>query len=136
MNTPLHPLVVHFPIALLMLGSLLLVLSYWKKEMFTSATYIVLGFGWVSGIVSYLTGDSGEEYARNHLSAFNHAAVEKHETVAMLSMVAYGALLATFVAKKFLPRKFWPMVEIVLAAAGLVFIILTGHYGGAMVYTN
>lgn len=136
MTTPLHPLVVHFPIALLMLGSLLLVLSYWRPEWFSKTAFIVLLFGWVSGIVSYITGDSGEEYARMHLSGFNHAAVEKHETVAMLAMVAYGALLAALVAKRFVPSKYWRIVEIALSLAGLVFIVLTGHYGGAMVYNG
>jgi uncharacterized membrane protein len=136
MSIPLHPLIVHFPIALLILGSALLLLSYWKNDLFEKATYIVLSFGFVSGIVSYMTGDSGEEYARMHLSGFSHAAVDKHETVAMLSMVVYGALLATFVAKRFVPSKFWRALEIVLAVAGVVLIALTGHYGGQMVYNG
>jgi uncharacterized membrane protein len=135
-NIPLHPLVVHFPIALFMLGSLLLVLSYWKKDVFRKATYSVLGFGFVSGIIAYLSGDGGEEYGRKYLSGVNHAAVDKHETVAMLSMVTYGALLAVFIVRKFVPSKYWAVAEIALAAAGLVFIVLTGHYGGQMVYNG
>jgi uncharacterized membrane protein len=133
---PIHPILVHFPIALFTLGALLLVLSYWKPALFRKSAEIVLAFGFVSGIVAYLSGDNGEEYARKaKLAGFNHAAVDKHETVAMLSMITFGALLATFVAKKFLPSKYWAILEVAFAGLGVALIILTGHYGGQMVYT-
>lgn len=69
-----------------------------------------------------------------NLPAFNHAAVDKHETVAMLSMIAFGALITTFILKRFIPSKYWAILEILLSVIGVIFIFLTGHYGGQMVY--
>lgn len=133
---PIHPILVHFPIALFTLGVLLLVLSYWKPALFRKSAEIVLAFGFVSGIVAYLSGDSGEEYARKaNLTKATHAAIEKHETVAMLSMVTFGILLAIFVARRVVPTKYWAILEIAFGALGVTLIILTGHYGGQMVYT-
>lgn len=60
---PLHPILVHFPIALLTVGTLLLFSSYWKPSLFRKTAEIVLAVGFISGIVAYLSGDSGEEYA-------------------------------------------------------------------------
>ncbi|MEX3496806.1 DUF2231 domain-containing protein [Staphylococcus warneri] len=64
---PLHPLFVHFPIALLSLATIISILHLFLKKINLSITLTtLLTTGMVFGIISYILGDSGEAFAIQH----------------------------------------------------------------------
>jgi len=136
LSTPLHPLIVHFPIALLLLATVIEIFALWKRERFNTTGTILLGVGFLSGIVSYLTGDGGAEYAEAKWGRSVDALIHTHETFALLSMIffggAFGLKLISYVWSQ--QRKtIWYLVVLV-AIIGSIFLALTGHYGGKIVY--
>ncbi|MEC0373642.1 DUF2231 domain-containing protein [Paenibacillus chibensis] len=141
MSMPLHPLIVHFPIALLFLAAVVQILALWRPRLFDWPADALLGLGFISGIIAYMTGDGGEDYARSVFGATG-AMIHKHESMAFDALVVFGVLLALkvlmrlpWVKKRFDKALRWvaPLL-LVISLAGLVLIYLTGHYGGEIVY--
>lgn len=61
---PLHPSVVHFPIALLLTATVIEVINlFLKKEYLFKTSTILFVTGFVTGLVSFMTGDGAEEFA-------------------------------------------------------------------------
>ena len=61
---PLHPLVVHFPIALLLVATVIEIVNLFLKKDYLSKTGTVLFvLGVISGFVTLATGDGAEEFA-------------------------------------------------------------------------
>ncbi|MCJ8013191.1 hypothetical protein MUG84_15775 [Paenibacillus sp. KQZ6P-2] len=143
MNTPLHPLIVHFPIALLFLAAIVQILALWRPKMFDWPANALLGLGFISGILAYMTGDAGVEYAKNVFGATG-AMIHKHENVAFFTLLVFGVLIALkvlirlpWIKEHFAKGLRWitPLLMII-SLAGLVLIYFTGHYGGQIVYHN
>lgn len=130
---PIHPLIVHFPIALLTLGTLLLWLSLWKKEWLDKAAILMLSIGWISGIAACVTGDGGEKFDMSHFAA-TRPMIHQHENMAMYSMILFAIVIVINVISRFVSIPYIRVIEIIASIAGLVFIVLTGHYGGQIVY--
>ncbi|MGD8192597.1 DUF2231 domain-containing protein [Brevibacillus ginsengisoli] len=134
---PLHPVLVHFPIALLTAGVLAQLLAIWKRDPFDRiATYLFLG-GFLGGIAAYLTGDGGEEFVGKHFGGDLESFVSPHETFALWTLIVFGIILAI----KILPwlnkfsRTLLPLV-VVLSLVGTGFLVQTGHLGGKIVYQS
>ncbi|MDL5041637.1 DUF2231 domain-containing protein [Heyndrickxia coagulans] len=93
MGTPIHPLLVHFPIALLIFGVIFQFVALWKKEFFNKMALYLFGSGFVMGIASYMTGDSAIPDAREKWGQAVHSMVETHEHYALITMAIFGAVL-------------------------------------------
>ncbi len=133
MNTPFHPLFVHFPIALYFLGVLLSAGYLWRKN----ADYERFGYwafilSWIAAIVASVVGliDRGQ-------LAFDdprQGAINAHVTPAIAFIVLNGLLLYM--------RFRWPGVldsgrkwlYLGLMAVGLAVIAFTGFQGGELVF--
>jgi uncharacterized membrane protein len=136
LSTPLHPLIVHFPIVMLLLGAAAQIVSLWKPDFFDKAASWLFAGGFISGVVSYLTGDGAEDYAREHLNP-SHDAIELHEHLALASLVVFGLIIAIKLLRHFRPNiRLLTGVLIVLSVAGAALIAATGHYGGQLVYAR
>ncbi len=133
MPHPIHPLLVHFPIALLftaiffeMLGFLL------RREFFRDATLWLLALGLTGGMVAAIFGFWTEEEVE--ASGVPEAAVDLHETFAVLSLVVFGALLVFRLWR----RRVWtPRDEAIyfsVAMIGLLLLGTAGFFGGELVY--
>ncbi|ULO06611.1 hypothetical protein H1230_27040 [Paenibacillus sp. 19GGS1-52] len=145
MSTPLHPLIVHFPIALLSLGAVLQLIALWKPNVWNTIANFCLMIGFVSAIVAYLTGDGGEHFAKQVFGT-QEAAVHTHETFAMFTLIVFGIIVAIKLYQlfpvipqlkkyaKFSFSKVFIPVLIVLSLTGGTLVVLTGHYGGKLVY--
>lgn len=132
--TPLHPLLVHFPIALLILGGAVQILALWKREPFEKIATFLLVIGFISGLVTYFTGDSGVRFARQYLTSNVRSMVRPHETFAQLSLFTFALLLLVkFVPKLRLSKIFIPAI-VILSLTGATLVGITGHYGGKIVY--
>ena len=61
---PLHPLIVHFPIALLLVATVVEIVNlFLKKEYLSKTGTVLVVVGVLSGLVTILTGDPAEEFA-------------------------------------------------------------------------
>ncbi len=152
MTYNIHPLFVHFPIALLFVYSVLRIVPLkrwfptiaWREIEFT-----FLALGVMGAFVALSTGETAE-----HLVRPTHTLVEAHSFFATLATWMYGLLLSgeilAFLNKKYIP-KLLPgsiakltlflerlltkrVVSLILALCGIVAISLTGLLGGVLVY--
>ena len=153
MTYNIHPIFVHFPIALLCVYSLVKILpvaKWFPKISWKDIERFLLVFGVLGAFVALTTGDSAEHIARP-----NHQLVEMHSTFAGIATWLYGALLAGEIAYVFNRmqlkensfflklRKLGALLEKILcdtfiskslAVLALVAIVVTGLLGGVMVY--
>lgn len=146
----LHPVFVHFPIALLTIYALL-ELIWWKKAMsqpwwwYVKAFLVILGV--LTAFAALATGD--DDFVRTTTPQF-YSIVEAHETVAgtattVFGIIAFGYLIAfvagysAFVRKNKLLSAINGFLQsrwllFLLALAGLVLISATGALGGTLAY--
>lgn len=135
--TFLHPMVVHFPIALLIvgffidLGGILL-----KKDYLSKAGLLMILAGALGAVAAYFSGTSaGEGLAEG--GALKQA-LEAHENAAELSLwlVIAGALLrgGFVLAKRYTGALRWIPAAVLLAA--VLSVARTGHLGGQLVFKH
>jgi len=135
--THLHPMIVHFPIALLIVGFLSdLVGLFTKREFFTQAGFYLLVLGALGVVAAYISGSQAgggitEEGALKQ-------ALEVHEDAATLTIwvVSTAALfrIALVLWNKF--KGALKMVSIILFMLGVAAVARTGYYGGELVYKH
>ena len=129
----LHPLVVHFPIVLLLLAALLQFTGFFvfKKEL----SWITMGF--------LLLGVAGAWMASNpyhpHTSVLTGNAawlLEQHEKYASLTFWAgLAALAVKIITHFFLKKKFWAEILVfTLLATATYFVSTTAHFGAQMTH--
>lgn len=151
----IHPIFVHFPIALLSIYSVMEIIRFQKivnsnPWPYIKATFVILGYFGASAAI--LTGEAaGEQY----LGGRN--LVETHERFAQLTELVYGLialayLIALFDQWGFSSRfqqgwlKLWtiasryktfilkPRIVVTLAVLGLLLVLTTGGLGAILVY--
>ncbi|WP_258535541.1 DUF2231 domain-containing protein [Bacillus sp. 03113] len=133
LSTPLHPLLVHFPIALLIMGVIAQFLALWKKDFFDKLALFLFSSGLFTGILSYLTGDGAEEFAErngNEISSIVHI----HERYALITLLIFGVIVALKIVRHYRKQSFLLPLILIFCIAGATTLTLTGHYGGKMVY--
>ena len=127
---PLHPRVVHFPIALFVTGLGLEVVSllFKKESLHRTALHIYV----LAALLTPLVVRTGIwEETRLHLS---HPILDKHRMFALWTMwVSLASLPVLWFLKKELP-KFLRLIFLVFLIGVAATVILTGHNGGRMVY--
>lgn len=136
---PLHPLVVHFPIALLLVATIIEIVNLFiKKESFSVAGTILFVLGVLSGLVTFLTGDPAEEFAYDSWGKGIHDTVELHSTMAGTSLILFGIVAAIKLFGKYikLGKSLMAALVIVLSLAGTTTLSITGHLGGKIVYEH
>lgn len=135
-STHLHAMVVHFPIALLMVAFLFEMISFfYKKEFFHKSSIYLLVLGMLGTVVSYLFGNAaGEGIEEGALGKV----IELHEQSATISLwltisTTFTYLTAEFVRNK---RSWIKLVNILLFAVVISSIARTGYLGGQLVYKH
>lgn len=140
MTYNIHPLFVHFPIALLFLYSLIKVIPFNKwfpRLAWRDLERLLLALGILGAFAALLTGETAE-----HLAHPDRALVEMHSFFATTATCLYGLLLLgellalvkqPLIAKLsgFLTHS---VISRVLAGLGFIAIVITGVLGGVMVY--
>ncbi len=137
MNTDhLHPLSVHFPIALLMVGFLfdLVSLAFRKEHCLAKAGFWLMLLGTLGAVGAYFTG----EYFSRTLSGPLGELKETHELwakITMWTMVAASVVrVFAVITKK--DRGVLKWVVFLLFLAGAVLVSYTGLLGGSLVYDH
>jgi len=131
---PLHPRLVHFPIALSLVGVAFLAWGILKRqESWTHYGQISLLLGWVGAIVAALSGLVDQDRAADTPVVAN--AINQHITVGLALIVALGLALYWPLRNRRLftdPRRRWGYLALLLLGAALV--LLEGWLGGKLVY--
>jgi uncharacterized membrane protein len=154
MTYNIHPLFVHFPIAFLLLYSLLAILPFerwFPKVSWRPLRFVILLAGVLGAFAANTTGEIAE-----HLVRSDQQIVEMHSFFAAASTWVYGLIFAgelLAIVNPWLVQKFpnvtllklFHFIEhiltnrglsILLAIVGVLTISLTGLLGGVMVYGN
>ncbi len=152
MTYNLHPIFVHFPIALLVLYSIIKVVPL--RRWFPAVSWkdierILLVIGITGGFAALSSGETAE-----HLTRPNHGLVDAHSLFATAAVWMYSALLVGELLSILTPRIVTTLtsskiikivvffrdllthsiLSTVLAILGLIAISVTGVLGGVMVY--
>lgn len=133
MNAPFHPLVIHFPLALLTTAAVLDVVAIvLKREELSRAGWWTQLVGTAGILVAVLTGIVAENAAT--IPATAAAAMDMHEELAFVCASAFAALLLWRVsAKTKIPgANPWRYLAAYLAAVAL--LVIVGWYGGELVF--
>jgi uncharacterized membrane protein len=135
--THIHPMIVHFPIALLIVGFLAdIVGMIIKKDFFNKAGFYLLILGTLGVIAAYISGD----YAGDGVVEAGSLgqALELHESAAMVSLwLMVGTALVRIGAV--LLNKYNGIIKIlafILFFVGVLSIARTGYYGGELVFKH
>lgn len=131
---PLHPSVVHFPIALLLTGTALAFVTLWRRDrLWDQNAHGLLMLGWLSLLPAALTG----LISLNELAITDprRAAVNTHVTFFFATLITFGlALYARLREPAILDHPRWRWYYLGALALGSLFVSLTGHTGGQLVY--
>ncbi len=131
----LHPMFVHFPIALLFTSVLFDAAGAWfKRENFREGALWLLILGLLGGVAAAIAGNWAEEAAEK--AGIAESMIETHETLAFVTLGIFGILL---LGRLVLRNQFtWKTLApyFLIAAIGLGTLSATGHYGGDLVYEH
>lgn len=132
-----HPLFVHFPIALLLAGTLFKITGLWGKGKFLSLPgTILLTMGVIGGWIAIYTGDLADGIVSRTLC--DPTILKDHENSSYTTMWLFScALLVDFMFQlKFISFK-KKLIDILVISTLLVgsgFLMYTGHLGATLVY--
>lgn len=132
----LHVMVIHFPIALLIvafLSELIGVLS--KKQFFTNASFYLLILGSLGALVAYVSGSYTGDGITNGMF---QELIEMHEKAGLITLsLAICTTLFKIVIYYFKIKKVWtPLVSLVLLGILVIAVARTAYLGGQLVFKN
>jgi uncharacterized membrane protein len=142
----MHPLIVHFPIGLLLVAPILIVLGlilFGQNRAFMISGFVLMLLGTIAAAVAVSTGDAAGELAERVANV--ESVLEQHEELAETTRNVFIALTAIFGAIVFVPlilkldfgRKVAvPVILVFLLfyGAGAVVLINAAHEGGRLVH--
>ncbi len=130
----LHPMLVHFPIALIIAGFSLEIfhLIIKKEQCLTRAGFYLLLLGSLGAIAAYLAG----EFFTNDMAGAAGKIQEIHELFASLTL---GTVILTLLVRLYLMVKKKEETKLKWVYFGLyalsaTFVGITGFYGGTLVF--
>lgn len=143
----IHPLLVHFPIALLLVAPVFVVIGLLRKPergfALLVAALILMALGTIGTFAATSSGHAAAELAEGVPQV--RTTLEQHEELADVTEIVFSALTLIFAAILFVPRVLkcipnriistvLPAVFLVFYAAGAVSLVNTAHQGGRLVH--
>jgi uncharacterized membrane protein len=130
----LHPLIVHFPIALLITGFVAdtVFLLYKKEACLSKLGFYLMLAGTLGAIAAVLSGN----FFTQELSGSVEAVRERHETFANITMwlMIVASVIRLFLLKRGGASPRAALGVYILYLIGVVLVSYTGMLGGTMVY--
>ncbi len=144
----LHPLIVHFPIALFCVAPLFLIASFIFKEqkfIILNITCTLMIIGMLSGFLSVFTGEQSAEYLEadpayvQTLDAHYHLAETAQKIFTVLTLVLgvfliFNKQLTVKFGKSF--HNIFLIIFLIAHMIGLLFLSNAAHYGGKLVHKH
>lgn len=141
----LHPLIVHFPIALLLVAPLFVVLGMTlrRNRPFLWAALLLMAIGTAATFIAVLTGEAAGKLAERTPEI--KTVLEHHEALAETTRAVFTGLTVIFAAivvvPAFVRRLQTRAVTVVLSlvflvcyGAGVIVLVNTAHNGGRLVH--
>jgi len=145
--TELHPLVIHFPIALLLVAPLFIiagiVMNPQEGRPYLVTALFLMVLGTVGTMLAVLTGEAAAEVA--HRTVAMSAVLERHQELAETTRDIFGLLTVIFAAILVVPRllkretttgaaRILPLAFLIFYGSGAVLLVNTAHNGGRLVH--
>lgn len=142
-----HPLIIHFPIVLLLVAPLFILVAIFmnpqKSRPFLIAALALMVMGTLSAFVAVSTGKAAAEVAERTVAV--SALLERHEDLADTTEFAFTILTLTFATVLFLPAylkremggatlRSLLIPFLLLYGAGMVVLVNAAHNGGRLVH--
>ena len=141
----LHPLIVHFPIALLLVAPLFIVIgvALRRSRLFLWAALLLMAIGTTATFLAVATGEAAGKLADRTPQV--NAVLERHEDLAETTRLVFTALTVIFAAIVAAPAVFsrlkgpafrvvLPLMFLLLYGAGVLVLANTAHNGGRLVH--
>ncbi|KPV44458.1 DUF2231 domain-containing protein [Alicyclobacillus ferrooxydans] len=127
---PLHPLIIHFPIALFVIAVLFDgITAFTQKTSLLSATKLLYLFGYLGTLAALITGDM---LKHQRAAILPHTLLTMHEWLAIAFAVWFTVLLTVRLRRYWEPSKPYAAMAIV----GLLLLVAVGHTGGSMAWPS
>lgn len=131
---PIHPMVVHFPIALLLASLLFDLLALrWREEECRATSLSLLALGVLAAVVALLTGHLAEE-AVEHSGTIPKQAIETHEELAFAAFWVFAGLLGVKMLSYWGWMRERALLVLFIGVGGAVLLLVASYYGGDLVY--
>ncbi len=128
----IHPMFVHFPLALLSVGLLFDILGYFfKKQSLSSTGWWCFSLGVLSAVVTVFTGMQAANTVT--VSGETKEILESHEHFQITSTIVFVVLWIWRSFSRQNPPKS-AIIYFVIAAVTVGAIVYGAHYGGELVY--
>jgi uncharacterized membrane protein len=142
----LHPLIVHFPVALLLTVPLFIFLGlFWKKyrQCLFILSFILLILGTAAVFFAVESGEAAEELVKRSVEI--SSVLEYHSELAETTRLVFSILTILYAGMLFLPsllkkeiKPFWQRVMViiflVIYLACALILVNTASYGGRLVH--
>jgi uncharacterized membrane protein len=143
----LHPLIIHFPIALLLIAPIFIivgaVLTPAKGRSYLIAAMVLLLVGTAAIFVAVETGEAAGKLAERARGM--EQVLETHESLAERTRAVFSVLSAIFITLLAVPRlltradtrlttTILPLAFLLLYSAGAMLLVNTAHNGGRLVH--
>ena len=130
---PIHPMVVHFPIALLITSVVFdFLATRWRHKSFQDAGFYTLIAGLLGAAVAVLTGAMAEELAED--TGIPESVLEIHEALGYATLLFFIGLLALRLLMRWKLIKEIPALYLAMGVAGIMILSAAGYFGGSLVY--
>ena len=126
-----HPMIVHFPVALAVVGLFFEVIFYRKGNQKPVCGEFILYLASLSAMVALLTG----ELFTSSMSGAALVMKEKHQLFAVLSTIFLFLTSAVYLYRRFSKREKLNPLGMGLYFVSFVLISITGFLGGNLVYS-
>jgi uncharacterized membrane protein len=130
---PIHPMVVHFPIALLITSVVFdFLATRWRHKSFQDAGFYTLIAGLLGAAVAVLTGAMAEEVVED--TSIPESVLEIHEALGYAAFLFFIGLLALRLLMRWKLIREIPALYLAMGVAGIMILSAAGYFGGSLVY--
>ena len=131
---PIHPMVVHFPIALLITGVAFEALALWRQSDRLRATSLdLLVVGVLAAGLAVVTGHVAEEAVEH--SGIPEEALEIHEKLGFAVFWIFAAVLGFRLAVRWHWIRETYVLSLLLGIVGVIVLLVASYFGGELVYS-
>jgi uncharacterized membrane protein len=143
----LHPLIIHFPIGLLLVAPILILIGSFmspkKGRTMLLAALVLMVLGTVSVFIALSTGEAAAELADRTPEV--NSMIQHHEQLAEKTRIVFTVLTLGFAAILFIPtllkrevsrssHMLLPLIFLCFYGAGAILLADTAHQGGRLVH--
>ncbi len=126
----LHPKLIHFPIALIVTGTVLEILSWiHRKDAWHNLALSMYLIGTAAIVLAVLTGLKDAAYFKIH-----HPVLNEHKLFAFLALGSAVVSWFTLFLVKRKSEKAFRILFLIFILLVCIFVVLAAHEGGEMVY--